>query len=466
MTRRLHALIQSGGTTAILGLGKTGRAVLAYLYPLGVPLQVLDSGLSQREAEQIGQDYPGVSCRAGAFPAVCPPEVSLLVVSPGVPLDTPMIQSAVAREVPITNEVGLFFEVVQGPVYAITGSNGKTTVTHLFAAMLAAAGKDVVMCGNVGTPVLSVLGGDHVDRHYVLELSSFQLECLESVPAAVSVLLNISPDHMDRHGTLANYLQIKQRIYAGAQSAVINGDDPRLAAGAPLPDRQQWFTLSAPDAEGWGRSVLAGQTYLTHGEMPHLATRAALLSGEHHDQNNLAALSMASLIGLPLAGCCDVLRTFAGVPHRCAYVDTVQGVLFYNDSKATNPGAVIAALATLRAKHPEAGCWIILGGDAKAADLSELLPVLLAQVRHALLIGKDADRFAACCDGVLPYTKCDSLTDAVRVAYDSASAGDVVLLSPACASLDAFESYAHRGTVFVEAVKALAFSVKSQETEV
>jgi UDP-N-acetylmuramoylalanine--D-glutamate ligase len=192
-----------------------------------------------------------------------------------------------------------------------------------------------------------------------------------------------------------------------------------------------------------------------------MPTKESLLSGQHHDQNSLAALSMASLIGLPLSSCWDTLRSFSGVPHRCAYVDTVGGVLFYNDSKATNIGAVIAALATLSEQHPEAGCWIILGGDAKAADLSGLLPSLRPHVKHALLIGRDADRFAALCAGVLPHTKCDSLTDAVGFAYERAAAGDVVLLSPACASLDAFESYAHRGTVFAEAVKALALSAKS-----
>lgn len=441
------ALIATDQFRLVVGLGQTGLSLARFLAAQGLPFAVADSrdappGLDALQAE-FGDR---IAVHLGAFDPAQFVAASELLVSPGVSLDEPAIVAARDAGVKIRGDIDLFREQAQAPIVAITGSNGKSTVTTLVAAMAEATGLEVAVGGNLGTPALELLASDV--ELYVLELSSFQLERCERLAPAVATILNVSADHMDRYSSLANYHQAKQRIYRGAENVICNRADPLtqplLAAGMSVTS----FGLDAPDLNQYG--VRDGK--LVRGREALLPVSELKLAGSHNIANALAAIALGEAVGLPLAAMLNALRQFAGLPHRCQYIANIDGVDFYDDSKGTNVGAAQAAIEGL--------CHIggrkvvlIAGGDGKGADFKPLVQTLAKLGRAAVLIGRDAPRLAAVLDDVLPLALANSMEEAVAKARTLAQAGDAVLLSPACASFDMFDNYAHRGEVFAAAVR-------------
>jgi UDP-N-acetylmuramoylalanine--D-glutamate ligase len=349
----------------------------------------------------------------------------------------------------VVGDIELFARAARAPVAGVTGTNGKSTVTTLLAGMAARAGLRTRSGGNLGEPALDLL--EDAAQLYVLELSSYQLETTHSLSLAAAAVLNVTPDHLDRYRDVDAYAAAKSRIYARCEVAVINLDDPRVAAMIGPARRSLSFSLRTDAGADYtllaaadGRRWLArhGQALLPVGDMK--------LAGAHNAANALAALALGEALSLPLPAMLDELRHFAGLPHRSQWVADVRGVHYVDDSKGTNVGATIAAVAGMAGP-----LLVILGGDGKGQDFGPLRTALAGKVRAALLIGRDAPSLAQVLDGVCEYRFADSLEQAVAMAASMARPGDTVLLSPACASLDMFRDYGHRGSVFVAAVRRL-----------
>ena len=397
---------------------------------------------------------PQLAVHLGDFDAGLLMKQDLLVVSPGVALATPQIQQAIAHGVPVVGDVELFarYKPAGAKVIAITGSNGKSTVTTLVGNMCRAAGLKTVVAGNIGLPVLDTLTGEVPDI-YVLELSSFQLETTASLDAAAATVLNLSEDHMDRYDSMADYAAAKARIFSGNGVQVLNRQDA-WSAGMALPGRQQVsFGLdSATTAHDYGLLVDGTETWLTRGNTRLIATAELKIAGLHNAANALAALALCHAAGLHDAPLLTALRDFKGLPHRVEWVAEIDGVAFYDDSKGTNVGASCAALDGLPQK-----VVLIAGGDGKGQDFSPLLAAASRNARAVVLIGRDAGLIeSALKPAALPLLKADTLPAAVSMAFDAARPGDAVLLSPACASFDMFRNYLHRAEVFRAAVQGLA----------
>ncbi|MDR0780740.1 MAG: UDP-N-acetylmuramoyl-L-alanine--D-glutamate ligase, partial [Pseudomonadales bacterium] len=380
---------------------------------------------------------------------------SALVMSPGVALSEPAVQAAIANGVRITGDIDLFAKAVRAPLVAITGSNAKSTVTTLVGEMARAAGNSVAVAGNIGLAVLDLLQHDQPEPAlYVLELSSFQLETTEKLQAKVATVLNVSEDHMDRHGTLHDYRAAKQRIFAGAAHIVVNRDDAATYPPPEHPATRTSFGLSAAQSSTeFGIRHEGQRVWLCQGDAALLAANDMKLAGMHNVANALAALALGHAAGLPLPAMLRALREFAGLPHRCQWVATRQGAAWYNDSKGTNVGATVAAIVGLGAVGP---VILLAGGVGKGADFSDLAPAMRRAGKLAIVFGEDAPRIAAALAGAVAIARVATLEEAVQLAATRAAAGDVVLLSPACASFDQFRDYAQRGEHFVAAVEALA----------
>jgi UDP-N-acetylmuramoylalanine--D-glutamate ligase len=450
----------AGAKLLVVGLGKTGLSCARWLHALGYSVAVTDSREAPPALAQARAELPDVALMLGGFNAAAFAAADQIIVSPGVPLTEPLIQQALAAGRPVLGDVELFARVVQAPVVGITGSNGKSTVTTLLGLMARAAGKQTAVGGNLGEPALDLLD-DQVEL-YVLELSSFQLETTYSLPLRAATVLNLSPDHMDRYPDMAAYAAAKQRIFAHAEAAVVNRDDPaaaRLAGGLHEP---VGFSLSAPAAPGdYGIAERDGVSWIVRGQALEqellMPVAELLLPGTHNLANALAALALGGLCGLPSPAMCSVLRSFRGLAHRSELVAEHQGVRWINDSKGTNPGATVAALAGLVPDPSRGKAVLIAGGDCKGADFSALALAVKRSARAVILVGRDAPLLAAALreavtDGVALLRAAD-LDEAVRLAATAATAGDCVVLSPACASFDMFDDYRHRGRVFAEAVE-------------
>lgn len=433
----------------IAGLGKTGWSCVRFLRALGANVMVTDTRSKPPLADELTRRYPDVPTAFGGLDQKLLKQAEVVVASPGLPLSDAFFEAARRRELPIMGDIELFARVAGRPVAAITGSNGKSTVTQLVADMARAAGRRAAAGGNLGTPALDLLEDD-VDL-YVLELSSFQLELTEALSPSVGVVLNVSADHMDRHGTLERYAALKARVYEGAGAAVINGDDPLVRVmGLDVP-RRVLFSAAGPASESdYGLSEHKGQTWLMRGGERLVAASELQLKGEHNLMNALAALAVGECLGLERAGMLAALRVFAGLAHRCQQVGEYRGVMYYNDSKATNVGACQASLEGL----PGPIVWIA-GGQAKDADFTPLAEVVRRKVRAAVLIGQDAQRIARDLGGATAVHFADSLEEAVIKATGLAQAGDTVLLSPACSSFDMFSGFEERGKCFESAVRGL-----------
>lgn len=436
------------GRTLIVGLGKSGLSVARFLSARGETVALTDSRAEPPMLRQIEDELPDTALFIGGFSAEAFAAADRLVVSPGISLREPLIAEASARGIEVMGDIELFARYADAPVAAITGSNGKTTVTTLLGEMAREAGREVRVGGNIGTPALDLITDTAPDL-YVLELSSFQLETTRSLRPAVAVVLNLSADHMDRYGNLDEYAQAKAAIFAQAGVCVYNGDDAAVAAMLPA------------GASGVSFGEAAGNTYhlaeddtgalLMHGDTVLLAAGELRLAGKHNRMNVLAAFAMGEALGLPVAAMQAAVRRFAGLPHRTQWVAECNGVSWYNDSKGTNTGATLAAIEGLAGDH--AGLVLIAGGEGKGADFSVLRRAVAEHVRALVLIGRDAPLIEAALQGTAPMTHAADMAEAVRQAAVLARPGDAVLLSPACASFDMFNNYEHRGEVFMLAVR-------------
>ncbi len=443
--------VSRAGRALVVGLGASGLSTARWLAARGWTVAVTDSRRDPPGLEPLRRELPDVGLFLGGFAAEAFAQAELVVVSPGVPLSTPEVEAAQARGVPVVGDVELFARAVERPVAAITGSNGKSTVTTLLGRMAAAAGLKAAVGGNLGEPVLDLLQR-HADL-FVVELSSFQLETTESLSAAVAAVLNVSADHMDRYPSLDAYAAAKARIYRQAEVGICNLDDPRVVAMAREGETLS-FTLGEPSSETvFGLRRAGGRSWLCRGDETLLAADEVRMRGRHNLANALAALAMGSALELPLEAMAAALREFPGLPHRTEYLGNVGGVEWYDDSKGTNPGATVAALEGLAAAKGRT--VLIAGGQGKRADFTELAPAVEAHARALVLIGEDADRIAEALEGTVPMVKAADMAEAVAEAAALAQPGDRVLLSPACASFDMFRGFEHRGEVFRRCVEEL-----------
>jgi len=436
--------------TLILGLGLSGESCLRHL-AAGDRLTVVDSRQSPPNIRNIQQGYPQVDYHLGVSEL---PQGSFdrVIVSPGIADDHPLLLDVLSHGLALLSDIDLFCQQAQAPIYAITGTNGKSTVTSLIGAMLSAQGDDVGVGGNLGTPALDLLSPTR--QAYVLELSSFQLQRLAAYPFAAATVLNISEDHLDRHGDLATYRVAKQRIYAGAGLAVFNRDDALTLPVRTLSDQQQLsFGNSKPATGQYGIEKRADESVLMLGESILLSTRELAVAGSHNALNVQAALAMTHNAPVSLAARCRAAREFTGLPHRGNLVCEVNQVRFVNDSKATNVGATIAALQGLAAGK---NLLILLGGQSKGASLKPLAAVVANCCSHALVFGEAAAELQQVLAGVVDVRHVSSLAEAVTLAYQLAQPGQIVLLSPACASFDMFANFSDRGDQFVRLAQALA----------
>ncbi|HMZ91598.1 MAG TPA: UDP-N-acetylmuramoyl-L-alanine--D-glutamate ligase [Pseudomonadales bacterium] len=440
--------------TLVVGLGATGLSVARFLARQGIHFAVADSRTMPPGLEQLRTEQPGVACHLGPFDGALFSRFEQLVVSPGVPLGEPAIRQAAAAGARITGDIALFRAQTEGALVAVTGSNGKSTVTTLIGEMARRAGCRVVVGGNLGTPALELLEQGAAEV-VVLELSSFQLELVEQLDAEVALLLNLSEDHMDRYADLASYRAAKRRIFNGVRQVVTNSDDPETGVDGATVRRWSYRLRRPASAQEFGLIEQGGRRYLAQGDEPWVATDALKLRGLHNHGNMLAALAAGSAIGLPRAAMVEALLEFGGLPHRCQWIDRIDGVDYVDDSKATNVGATVAAIRGLAADL--AGKLVlILGGVGKGADFSGLREPVRNHARAVVLMGVDGGEIAAALDPVTPSVQVQGIDEAVRQARDLAQTGDCVLLAPACASFDQFSGFAERGAAFQRAVRELA----------
>lgn len=447
------SLIASDQFRIVVGLGKSGMSVVRFLARQGKPFAVVDTRVNPPELATLGRDYPQVEVRCGELDVDFLCRAGELYVSPGLAIATPALQAAAARGVRLSGDIELFAREARAPIVAITGSNAKSTVTTLVGEMARAAGKRVAVGGNLGTPALDLLS-DEVEL-YVLELSSFQLETTDWLNAEVATCLNVSEDHMDRYADIQAYHLAKHRIFRGARQVVVNRDD---ALSRPLVADQLpcWtFGLDKPDFKGFGLLEENGEKYLAFQFEPLLPVRELKIRGAHNQANALAALALGHAVGLPFAPMLETLKTFAGLPHRCQWVRELRGVSYYDDSKATNVGAALAAIEGLGADI-SGKLLLIAGGDGKGADFSALRQPVAAHCRAVILLGRDAELIAQALGDAVPLVRVKTLEEAVQRAAELAEEGDAVLLSPACASLDMFRNFEERGRLFARAAEALA----------
>ncbi|WP_312975966.1 UDP-N-acetylmuramoyl-L-alanine--D-glutamate ligase [Stutzerimonas nitrititolerans] len=445
-------LIASDQFRIVVGLGKSGMSVVRHLARRGQPFAVVDTRANPPELATLQEQYPEIEVRCGELDVDFLCRASELLVSPGLAVSTPALQAAAARDVKLSGDIELFAREARAPIVAITGSNAKSTVTTLVGEMAQAAGRKVAVGGNLGTPALDLLNDDV--ELYVLELSSFQLETTEQLNAEVATCLNVSEDHMDRYAGLPAYHQAKHRIFRGARQVVVNRDDrlSRPLVGEEVP---VWsFGLGKPDFKGFGLIEENGEKHLAFQFEALMPARELKMRGAHNQSNALAALALGHAVGLPFAAMLQTLRTFAGLPHRCQWVGERAGVSYYDDSKATNVGAALAAIGGLGADI-DGKLVLIAGGDGKGADFSALREPIARYCREVILLGRDAGRLASVLQDAVALKQVQGLEEAVQRAAECALPGDAVLLSPACASLDMFRNFEERGRLFAAAVEAL-----------
>ncbi len=442
--------------TVVMGMGKTGMACVNFLVKKHEPVLIMDNRPTPPGFLTLKQTFPELPLITGHFDSSVLSQATEIIISPGISRHEPALLEALAKGVPVISEIELFTRYVNAPVVAITGSNGKSTVTTLLGQMASLSGQQMAVGGNLGTPALELLCYPAPDL-YILELSSFQLESTYSLNPLVAVVLNISEDHIDRHINLAQYMAAKQRIYQGNGVAIINADDPNVEA--MLPSHRKHFSFSLQQRGEFRVGQHNGELYLIRATKaslnPLLPTKSMRLQGSMMRANALAALALGEVCGLPQAPMLEAVQNFRGLKHRCAWVVNHNGVDWYNDSKGTNVGATIAAILSL---EKPGKIILIAGGDGKGADFTPLSRIVAQHCRACVLIGQDAMIIAkVLTDNVLLY-HATSLEEAVVKAAKLAKNGDAVLLSPACASFDMFKNYEQRGEVFEEAVRHHFFS--------
>ena len=436
----------------VVGLGKTGLSCVRYLHAQGKQIVVMDTRAVPPGLDDLTKDYPNVQCILGCLDEDILCSADEIILSPGLALSAPEIKAAVNQQVLVRGDIDLFAEAAKAPIIAITGSNGKSTVTTLLGEMAKKAGLNVGVGGNLGIPALEML--DDTKDLYIVELSSFQLETTHQLNAQSVVLLNLSEDHMDRYTSKLAYLQAKQRIFRGAKNIIVNDDE---ALSSPLVNMSMkliHFGLQSSDLDKFSILTKNNERYLVKGFEPLIAVNDLKIRGEHNISNALAALALGSSVGLAMPKMLDALREFKGLIHRCQFVRSLAGVEYVNDSKGTNPGSVVTALNSL-GKEIDGKVVLIAGGDSKEADLSSLYDPVKRFVKSLVLIGIDANKFELLLGTATSVFKEETMANAVAKASSVSESGDLVLLSPACASFDMFKNYEHRGEVFIEEVMSL-----------
>lgn len=447
------SLIASDHFRIVVGLGKSGMSLVRFLARQGVPFAVADTRENPPELATLRLQFPQVEVRCGELDVEFLCRAQELYVSPGLALATPALQEAAKRGVKLSGDIELFARHAKAPIVAITGSNAKSTVTTLVGDMARAAGKRVAVGGNLGTPALDLLADDI--ELYVMELSSFQLETTERLNAEVATVLNVSEDHMDRYADMQAYHLAKHRIFRGARQVVVNRGD---ALSRPLVADQLpcWsFGLNKPDFKAFGLIEEDGEKYLAYQFEKLMPVRELKVRGAHNQANALAALALGHAVGLPFGPMLAALREFTGLAHRCQWVRELRGVAYYDDSKATNVGAALAAIEGLGADI-DGKLVLIAGGDGKGADFSGLTAPVARYCRAVVLLGRDAELIAAALGDAVPLARVKALDEAVQRCAELAREGDAVLLSPACASLDMFKNFEERGRLFAQAAEGLS----------
>ncbi|HAF46005.1 MAG TPA: UDP-N-acetylmuramoyl-L-alanine--D-glutamate ligase [Gallionellaceae bacterium] len=448
-----------GQSVLVLGLGETGLSLARYLHAQGARLSVADSRMDPPGIATLRGELPQAEVYCGPFGDELLQGIDRIAISPGVPVAEPLVQRAIARGLPVESDIELLAQQLASNDYrrntrviAITGANGKTTVTSMVGAMCASAGLDTQVAGNISPAVLDALRArKQQPQVWVLELSSFQLETTYTLAADAAAVLNVTEDHLDRYaGSMDSYAAAKARIFQGEGVQVLNREDERSIAMKAKGRRQISFGLNPPASDNdWGITKEGAITWLMQGERKIMRADELQVSGLHNVANALAALALCRSLDIPLAPLVQALRHFKGLPHRVEKVAEVNGVTYYDDSKGTNVGATEAALKGLGKP-----AVVILGGDGKGQDFSPLKDAVSRHARAVVLIGRDApliERAIAGCGK--PVLKARDMDDAVRISTANAQRGDAVLMSPACASFDMFRNYLHRAEVFIAAVK-------------
>jgi len=444
-------VIVSDRRTLVVGLGKTGLSCVRYLCEKGRDVAVADSRLSPPGLDELRAEWPDLPVYLGEFDADLFAGFNELVVSPGISVAEPAIRVAADKGAVIRGDIDLFSEVADAPIIAITGSNGKTTVTTLVGEMARAAGRRVEVGGNIGTPALELLGRG-ADL-YVLELSSFQLETTRELNALAATVLNVSDDHMDRYPDKMAYFQAKQRIFNGCQNAVVNLDDALSTPMARDNLRFLCFGFHRVNPDTFSTRDDDEGTWITFGFDNLLLAEELGLMGQHNISNVMAALALGHAAGLPMDVMLETAKRFKGLPHRCEFVRRVSDVDYINDSKGTNVGATAAAIESL---VPAGGKIVLMaGGEGKGADFSLLAEPVATHCRAVVLIGADAETIATALGNRVETVNAADIAGAVHTAKKLAQPGDRVLLSPACASFDMFRDYGDRGDRFRQQVEGL-----------
>jgi UDP-N-acetylmuramoylalanine--D-glutamate ligase len=442
----------------VLGLGETGLSALRWLNTQGAHLSVADSREHAAGVAVVKAELPQVRIHCGAFQAATFAELDLIVVSPGVAMNEPQIQAALAGGISVIGDVELFaqYRPAAAKLIAITGANGKTTVTSLVGEICKAAGLKTIVAGNIGLPVLDALALETPDV-YVLELSSFQLETTTSLHADAATMLNLSEDHMDRYAGMQDYAVAKAHIFYHAEVQVLNRDDAWSMMLARPKLQQVTFGLNPTDDEhSYGLRQIEGETWLVEGDKELINMQDLQIAGLHNAANALAAVALCRAIGIDYVPIIQTLYNFKGLPHRVEWVANIADVDYYDDSKGTNVGATCAAIAGMYKNGAPQKVVLIAGGEGKGQDFSPLKDAVADNARAVVLIGRDATIIEAAllASNVAIYHAAD-LPEAVTIATRMAQAGDAVLLSPACASFDMFNNYVHRAEVFVSSVTRL-----------
>ncbi len=429
----------------IVGLGQTGLSCLRFLAQKDYMIAIMDSREQPPALSIVQQEYPDILIKTGGFDASWLQQANMIVLSPGVDPRDAAIEAAKQNGVEIVGDVELFARYANAPIIAITGSNGKSTVTTLLGEMAQQAGKNIKVGGNLGTPTLDLITEPAPD-FYIVELSSFQLETVRSLNAFASVVLNVSPDHMDRYDSEQDYQNAKARIFNGDGVMVLNNDDVFVSQLSQQNRNQITFGINADF------SVVShdGKQCLAEKSLPLIEIDSLKIIGKHNIANALAALALGSAMALPMSAMLTALQQYSGLPHRCHLVGENDGVRWFNDSKATNIGACVAAIEGLA---DTGNIILIAGGEGKDQDFSELTAILQQSVPAVILLGHDAELIEASLPKELAAYRVESLQEAVLKAKEIAQAGDKVLLSPACASFDMFSGYAQRGELFESLVR-------------
>jgi len=444
------AATQRRTRTLIVGLGKTGLSCARFLAAHGEEIAITDSRERPPGLADLRALLPDAAVFLGGFSEDALKRADRLVLSPGVSAGSPFIAKARALGLPVLGDIELFAHYAHAPIVGITGANGKSTVTTLLGLMAEQAGKNVRVGGNLGTPALDLLQEKEPDL-YVLELSSFQLEITDSLPCVAATVLNLSPDHMDRYKGMEDYAAAKARIFRHCRTAVLNREDPWVRDMAASVKRRVSFGLDVPQAGDYGLLGAGIDEWLARGVEKLIPASVLRIKGRHNLANALAALALGEASGLPMPAMLAALEAFRGLPHRMEYVTRFREATYYDDSKGTNVGATLAAVQGVI--QP---LVLIAGGDGKGQDFAPLADALAGKARAVVLLGKDAELIECAIAGRVPVKRVKDMETAVQAAAEAAQPGDVVLLSPACSSLDMFENFEHRGRSFAVAVRRLA----------